>query len=63
MKEKEIKELRKELLELTKVYGFVPDEKIEKLEDKYHVDLTSFYGDVNNLEEIDRLINKIKRID
>lgn len=36
MKEKEIQELRKKLLILTKEFGFVPDKEIEELEDEYH---------------------------
>jgi hypothetical protein len=53
--------LREKLLREIKKYDEVGDETMENLEDKYHVDLTSFYGEIESSKDVTRLINKIRK--
>lgn len=53
------KELEKKLKRIMKRQGEIPDEVMEKLEDKYHVDLTHEYGE-SDLSVIKRIMRKLK---
>ena len=51
--------LRTELRKKLKGRG-ISDSRMEKLEDKYHVNLTRFYGE-NDLKIADKIVNKIAK--
>lgn len=54
-----MKLIEKKLLNLMKKHGEIPDSVIEKMEDKYHVDLTTEYGE-SDPNVIKRILRKIK---
>jgi hypothetical protein len=59
-------ELKKELLRLQKAWKQEDEDKqneiLESLEDKYHVDLTKFYGEEYNSKKLKQLSKKIKKL-
>ena len=54
-----MKDIEKKLRNIMKRQGEIPDHVMEKLEDKYHIDLTHEYGE-SNPSVIKRILRKLK---
>lgn len=53
--------LRAELRKKMKRRNGLSDRMMERLEDKYHVNLTQFYGEEFDPKVVDRIVNQIAK--